>query len=109
MIDIQGNLAAILKEKGISRKQVAIEMGVTSPAVSNWFNRTGDIKFSTLSQICEKMGVDIIDVLTYPRKYIPEDSLKPECEECKRKDEMIENLTELLRMYKTKLKEKKKE
>ena len=47
MIDIQGNLAAILKEKGISRNQVAIEMGVTSPAVSNWFNRTGDIKLCT--------------------------------------------------------------
>lgn len=106
MIDVQSNLAAILKERGILRKQVAQECGVTDPAVSNWFNRTGDIKLSKLSQICEKMHIDIVDVLTYPKKYIPEDSIKPECEECKKKDEMIEYLTELLRMYKSKAKQK---
>ena len=108
MIDLQENLGAILKERGILHKNVAQAMGVTDAAVSNWFNRTVELKFSTVSQICEKFKIPIVDVVTYPKKYIPEDELKPECEECKKKDEIIDYLSELLRRYKAEAKQKPK-
>jgi len=108
MIDLQKNLSAILKERGILHKNVAQAIGVTDAAVSNWFNRNSEMKFSTVSQICEKLSIPIVDVVTYPKKYIPEESLQPECEECKKKDEIIDYLTELLRRYKAESKQKQK-
>lgn len=108
MIDLQENLSAVLKERGILHKNVAQAMGVTDAAVSNWFNRTVELKFSTVSQICEKFQIPIVDVVTYPEKYISEKSINPACEECKKKDEIIEYLTELLRRYKAEAKQKPK-
>lgn len=107
MIDLQANLKAILKERGILQKNVALAMGVTDSAVSNWFKRDDEVKFSKITQICEKLNISIVDVVTYPKKYIPEEEINPTCEECMRKDEIIENLTELLRIYKTEAKKKK--
>ena len=108
MIDLQKNLGAVLNERGILHKNVAQAMGVTDAAVSNWFNRTVELKFSTISQICEKFNIPVVDVVTYPEKYILQDSVNPDCEECRKKDEMIENLTELLRRYKAEAKQKPK-
>ena len=107
MIDVKKNLRRILEERGILQKQVAVALGVSDQAISNWFNGTEDVKLSKITQICEAAGISIIDVLTYPEKYVPESQAKPDCEECKKKDEIIENLTELLTIYKKKLKNQK--
>ena len=107
MIDIKRNLKAILEEKGIMQKQVARELGISDQAVSNWFNNSKDVKISRITQMCEVLGISIVDVFTYPEKYIPENQANPMCEECKRKEEIIENLTELLRVYKKEAKKKK--
>ena len=108
MIDIQGNLQAILKERGFLQKNVAKDLGITEQGLSNWFTRKTDMTFTQISRICEVCHIDIIDVVTYPVKYIPESSANPECEECKKKDEIIEYLTELLRRYKAEAKQKPK-
>lgn len=107
MIDIKRNLKAILDERGIMQKQVARELGISDQAVSNWFNNSKDVKISRITQMCEVFGISIVDVFTYPEKYIPENQANPMCEECKRKEEIIENLTELLRVYKKEAKKKK--
>ena len=100
MIDIQKNISAILKNKGILRKSVAKELGITEAGLSNWFTRKSDLSFSQISRICEVAGISIVDAITYPEKYVPEGLENPSCEECKRKDEIIDNLNELLRLYK---------
>lgn len=107
MIDIQVNLKAILKEKQVLQKNVAKELGVTEQALSNWFNRKTDLSFSQITRICEVAGVSIVDAVTWPIKYVPEDEVNPACEECKRKDEMIDNLQELIRKLKAEIKLKK--
>lgn len=107
MIDIKRNLKAILEEKGIMQKQVAQGLGISDQAVSNWFNNSKDVKVSRITQMCEVFHISIVDVFTYPEKYIPENQANPSCEECRRKDEIIENLTELLRIYKTEAKKKR--
>lgn len=77
--------------------------------MSTWLSSDNDASLRKTSEICEAMGISIVDALTYPIRYIPEDSINPTCEECKKKDEIIDYLTELLRRYKaeSKLKPKK--
>ena len=108
MIDIQKNIRAILSERGIMQKQLAAKLGMTDQAWSNWFTRKDDLSFTQSQRICEAAGIEIVDVVTYPDKYVKEsESSDPECEKCKEKDEIIANLNELLAIYKQKLKMKK--
>lgn len=106
MIDVKKNLKQILEERGIMQKQVALALGISDQAISNWFNGTEDVKLRKITQICEAAGVSVIDVLTYPVKYVPESQAKPDCEECIKKQKIIDNLTELLDIYKAKSKKK---
>lgn len=108
MIDIQANLKSILKKNGILQKQVAKSLGMTEQGLSNWFTRKTDMTFNQISRICEVAGISVIDAVTWPVKYVPEDESKPICEECKRKAEIIDNLQELLRKYKIESKQKHK-
>lgn len=107
MIDIQENLKAILKERGVLRKQVAAELGMTESGLSNWFTRKNDLSFTQITRICEVAGVSIVDAVTWPVKYVPEDEVNPACEECKRKDEIIDNLQELIRKLRAENKQKR--
>ena len=107
MINIQQNLKAIIKERGLSYKEVAQKAGISSQTMSNWLNRNADMTFIQITQICESSGISLVDAVSYPKKYIPVDDINPACEECRRKDEIIENLTELLRIYKTEAKKTK--
>jgi len=100
MINIQKNLVALLEEKRVLHKQVATALGVSQQTLSNWFNRSTDLSFSQITQICEVGGFSVIDAVTWPEKYVPESQAKPNCDECRRKDEVIDNLNELLRKYK---------
>lgn len=102
MIDVKKNLRLILEERGILQKQVAAALGLSDQAISNWFNGTEDVKLGKITQICEAAGISIIDVLTYPEKYVPESQAKPDCEECKKKDEIIDNLNLLIKQLKSK-------
>lgn len=100
MIDVRKNLKAIIEERGISQKKIAIEVGMTESALSNWLKDSSLPTLKKTLEICEAIGVPIVDVFTYPEKYVPEDLAHPTCEECKRKDEIIDNLNDLLRKYK---------
>ena len=100
MIQVRKNLKSIIEERGISQKKVALEVGMTESALSNWLKDSSLPTLKKTLEICEVIGVSIIDVFTYPVKYVPEDQVNPSCEECKRKDKMIDNLNELLDLYK---------
>ncbi len=97
MIDIQKNIRAILAERGIMQKQVAAKLGITDQAFSNWFTRKDDLSFNQIQRICEVSGIDLVDVVTYPEKYVKEsEAVKPVCESCKEKDKIIKNLNLLI-------------
>lgn len=106
MNTIQENVESIIKKNKLLKKQVAHDLGMTPQAFSNWLHRKDDWKLSEISQICEVIKVSIVDLLMYPEKWVREDEVAPECEECKKKDEIIDNLNELIREYKQKLKAK---
>ena len=106
MIDVRKNLRSIIEERGISQKKIAIEVGMKQNSLSNWLSYHGDASLKKITEICKVLGISVVDALTYPVKYVPEDQVSPTCEECKRKDEIIDNLNELLRKYKQENKQK---
>lgn len=107
MNKILENLEAIRAEKGLKQEYVAQKLGISQQAYSRYFSEQDDMKVSRLQQICSAIGVSLVDVVTWPEHYVPELEATPQCEECRKKDEIIENLNELLTVYKQKLKAKK--
>lgn len=107
MIDVRKNITAIIEERGILKKNVAMDTNVNGSAISNWLHSSGQPTLRKTLEICEVLGISIVDVFTYPEKYVPINQSNTACEECKRKDEIIDNLNELLRKYKSELKKYK--
>jgi len=108
MINVRKNLKAIITERGLSQKQIAFECGMKESALSTWLSSDSEASLRKTSEICEAMGISIVDAFTYPEKYVPENLAHPSCDECKKKDEIIDYLTELLRRYKADTKQKPK-
>ena len=63
MINIQQNLKAIIKERGLSYKEVAQKAGISSQTMSNWLNRNADMTFTQITQICESSGISVVDAV----------------------------------------------
>ena len=95
------NIEAIRKEKGIKQIVIAELMGVTQSAYSNYVNRNDDISFSRLTQIANIFKMSVIDVITYPEKYVPETTY---CEECKNLKLEVRQLSEYIEILKGKRK-----
>ena len=103
MKKILENIEAIRREKGFSQEYMATKLKIKQPAYSRYFQVQDDMKLSLLEQIADILGVSIVDIATYPVKYVPEDQMAtPACEECKQKDEIIDNLNLLIKQLKQK-------
>ncbi|MCR5040074.1 MAG: helix-turn-helix domain-containing protein [Bacteroidales bacterium] len=97
MEKILEKIELIRKEKGIKQEVLAEILGIKQPAYSNYISRESDITWSRLLQISNAFGMDVIDVITYPVKYIPS---AEQCESCKEKDKIIQNLNEYIEVLK---------
>ncbi len=97
MENILEKIEEIRKEKGIKQEVIAKCLDVKQPAWSNSVRREKDIRWSELLQCCNALEMDVIDVITYPVKYAP---VTEQCESCKEKDKIIQNLNELIEILK---------
>lgn len=95
------NLELIRKERGIKQEVIAERLGVSQQSYSGYFTETGDMKISRIQEIADIIGVSLVDVVTYPEKYVPA-AEQVTCENCKKNEEIIENLTLLIRELKKK-------
>lgn len=100
MKTIQEQLEYVRKEKGFTQMYIANKLGITQSAYSNYFTRNVEMRYSLVSQICDAMGMSVVDVITYPEKYVPLSEIKNECSECKKKDLIIENLNNYIELLK---------
>lgn len=100
MNKILENIEAIRKELGIKQEFMAERLGVSQQTYSGYFTVSGDMKISRIQEIADIMGVSLVDIVTYPKKYLPVDG-DVICRDCQRKDEVIENLNILLRKLKS--------
>jgi len=99
MENIFENIESIRRKKGLKQEIIAKELGVTQSAYSNYINRNEDIPLGRLSRIANIFGVDVVDIITWPVKFVPEEK---NCRACSEKDKIIENLNLLLDEYKKK-------
>lgn len=65
------NIKTIRLEKGIPQKAIADSLSVDDSVVSNIENGKRELKVSELEIIANCLGVDVIDLFTYPEKYVP--------------------------------------
>lgn len=104
MENIIRNIEAIRKEKRINQEVIAAELGIVQSSYSSYITRESDIKYSRLSQISNILGVSVIDIITWPEKWVPE---KKQCEACVEKDKIIKNLNNYIEVLENKLNIKK--
>lgn len=102
MIDIIKNIEEIRKQKGIKQAEMGRRLGVSQTGYSNYVNRTIDMPFSRMSAIADALGVTLVDLITWPEKYVPKPEAEEICLECKQKEEVIENLNLLIKKLKQK-------
>ncbi len=66
MKDIKVNLESVLKDRGITSKELALKIGITEANLS--ILRTGKakgIRFGTLASICKELNCQPGDILEY--------------------------------------------
>lgn len=62
------NLQALMSAKGISRRKLAKECGISPSAVNSWFNRSAEnISLQTLKKLSDYFGISI-EELVYGKK-----------------------------------------
>ena len=100
MKKIMQNIESIRHEKGIKQTDMAERLGIKQNTYSQYITRNLDIKFGALSRIADKLGIPVIDIITYPEKYtLVKDAHS--CPQCKEKEETIRNLNEYIATLKT--------
>ena len=102
MVRILENLEAIRKERGVKQEVIANKLGVSQATYSGYLRDTGDMMISRLQEIADIIGVSLVDIVTYPEKYVPVSDVTVECDECRKKQETIDNLNFLIRQLKKK-------
>ena len=101
MENILKNIEAIRKEKRITQEDLASRMGIKQSSYSSFIARESDITFSRLMQISECLGVSVIDLITWPEKYVLESSER-QCKECEAKEVTITNLNKYIELLEKK-------
>lgn len=92
-MDIKKNIEGIRKSKGISQEELAKMLGVRQSTYSGYFSKNNSFKFSLILEIADKLEVDVIDIISFPEKLVPEGS---KCQKCEKKDKIIDNLNALI-------------
>ena len=99
MNSIFENIEGIRKEKRVNQDVLAERLGITQGTYSGYLTQNKTIRYDLLLEIANKLNVSIIDIITYPEKYVPENE---QCEKCKEKDLIIKNLLEHIEFLKSK-------
>lgn len=75
-VDVIENIKAIRKEKGITQQVIADALNYD---IANWNrveNGKQELKVNQLADIARVLDVRIIDIFTYPKKYIDKESIE---------------------------------
>ena len=95
MSNIFRNIEAVRKKVGVKQEVLAEMLGVKQGTYSGYLTQNQDIRYGLLLAIANKLNVSIIDIITWPDKYVPESTT---CENCKEKDEIIKNLNNYIKI-----------
>ncbi|MDR1672169.1 MAG: helix-turn-helix domain-containing protein [Bacteroidales bacterium] len=75
MNNILENIIALRYKSGLSQENMAEFLGISQSTYSLLEKGKRELKYSTLLQIAIMLRVNIIDIITYPKKYVDADQL----------------------------------
>lgn len=70
MNDILRNIDAIRRNKGYSQEYLASQIGIKQAGLSLIMSGERELKYNTLLQIANALQESVIDIITYPEKYV---------------------------------------
>ena len=71
MNSILDNIDTIRRNKGYSQEYIAAQIGMKQAGFSLIMSGERELKYNTLLQIAKVLQISVIDVITFPEKYIP--------------------------------------
>ena len=95
MNSIALNIEAIRKKVGVKQEVLAERLGVSQGTYSGYLTQNQDIKYGLILEIANKLDVSIVDIITWPDRYVPESD---GCNKCREKDEIIKNLNNYIKL-----------
>ena len=99
--NILENIIKIREIKGFSQEYVAEKIGIKQSGFGLIERGERKLDYEKLAQIALIFEMDIIDIITFPNKYILEKS--NDCPKCNEKDLIISNLNDYINILKTKI------
>ena len=97
MVDLQENINEIIKKCGKTQAFVASRLGINQGSLSERLSKKEKIKYQTISDIADILGIPVIDIITYPDKYVKETPTCPKCEELRLEIKHLNEYIELLK------------
>lgn len=62
-MDIGETIRQYRKQRGLTQKQLAKEIGLTASTITKYENNTLEPSFETMMKICEVLNIDIVDMV----------------------------------------------
>jgi len=97
MINLTENINALIKARGETQDFVASKLGIKQGTLSQKIGQNNKIKYKTLSDISDILGIRVIDIITYPDVYAP---VKQSCESCEQFRLEIKHLSDYIEILK---------
>ena len=97
MNDIASKIEGMRKKVGMKQEVLAEMLGVTQGTYSGYLTQNQDVKYGLILEIANKLGVPVIDIITWPEVYVPQND---SCEKCRDKEEIIKNLNNYIKLLK---------
>lgn len=73
---IAGRIADALNEKGLTQKEFAAMMGRSESEISDWLSGDRNFTLDTLSDICEKLSINLLEGSRIDMKIVPHGDLR---------------------------------
>ena len=68
--DVLTNIQKILREKGISQAELSRLTEIDPATISKTFSGAAQLKVNTLSIIATSLKMSVVDIITYPDRYV---------------------------------------
>ena len=102
MTNLKENIKGLIRQCNTTQDVVAAKLGIKQGTLSQKIGQDSKIKYQTLSDIADILGVSVIDIITFPDIYVLETTNK-HCDNCKEKDRAIKNLNDYIDLLTKKL------
>ena len=70
MGNILENIKEIRKEKGYGQEYMALQLEMSQAGYALWEKGERELTYNNLSRIADILNVPVIDIITYPQKFV---------------------------------------